>query len=68
MGASAYDGDSNAMSDNKAKITVSPTSTRNAKPVKPDWADGLRQLYDNVVAEPLPDAFADLLSKLDAKP
>ncbi|MEO0872455.1 MAG: NepR family anti-sigma factor [Pseudomonadota bacterium] len=32
---------------------------------KPDWADGLRQLYDSVVDEPLPDAFKDLLEKLD---
>lgn len=32
---------------------------------QPDWADGLRQLYDSVVDEPLPDAFTDLLSKLD---
>lgn len=31
----------------------------------PDWADGLRQLYDSVVDEPLPDSFKDLLSKLD---
>ena len=32
---------------------------------KPDWADGLRQLYDSVVDEPLPDSFKDLLEKLD---
>jgi len=31
----------------------------------PDWADGLRQLYDSVVDEPLPDAFKDLLDRLD---
>ncbi len=31
----------------------------------PDWADGLKQLYDAVVEEPLPDAFKDLLDKLD---
>jgi Anti-sigma factor NepR len=31
----------------------------------PDWADGLRQLYDAVVDEPLPDSFKDLLTKLD---
>lgn len=31
----------------------------------PQWADGLRQLYDSVVDEPLPDSFKDLLSKLD---
>lgn len=32
---------------------------------KPEWANGLRQLYDSVVDEPLPDNFKDLLSKLD---
>ena len=32
---------------------------------EPGWADGLRQLYDSVVNEPLPDNFKDLLSKLD---
>ena len=31
----------------------------------PQWADGLRQLYDSVVDEPLPDSFNDLLSKFD---
>lgn len=30
-----------------------------------DWAAGLKQLYDAVVDEPIPDAFKDLLSKLD---
>ena len=34
---------------------------------KPGWADGLRQLYDSVVDEPLPDSFKDLLAKLDDK-
>lgn len=38
-----------------------------AKPEKPEWADGLRQLYDSVVNEPLPDTFKDLLAKLDRK-
>lgn len=33
----------------------------------PGWANGLRQLYDAVVDEPLPDTFKDLLSKLDSK-
>ena len=32
---------------------------------KPDWAEGLRQLYDSVVEEPIPDSFADLIKKLD---
>jgi len=38
-----------------------------AKTGKPEWADGLRQLYDAVVDEPLPDNFKDLLAKLDRK-
>ena len=32
-----------------------------------EWANGLRQLYDSVVDEELPDSFKDLLSKLDNK-
>ena len=31
----------------------------------PEWASGLKQLYDSVIDEPIPDAFKDLLSKLD---
>ncbi len=34
---------------------------------RPEWAAGLRQLYDSVVEEPLPDTFSDLLSKFDDK-
>ena len=38
----------------------------NNKPKRgPEWASGLKQLYDSVVDEPLPDAFKDLLSRLD---
>ena len=37
------------------------------KPVNPEWAQGLRQLYDSVVEEELPTSFKDLLSKLDEK-
>jgi hypothetical protein len=33
----------------------------------PGWASGLRQLYESVVDEPLPDTFKDLLAKLDDK-
>jgi hypothetical protein len=36
---------------------------RDAK--EPGWAEGLRQLYNSVVHEPLPDSFDDLLKKLD---
>ena len=34
---------------------------------QPDWANGLRRLYDSVVEEELPDSFKDLLSQLDSK-
>ncbi|KPP89467.1 NepR family anti-sigma factor [Erythrobacter sp. HL-111] len=32
---------------------------------KPDWSHGLRQLYDSVLEEDLPDSFKDLLDRLD---
>lgn len=38
----------------------------NASRHPPEWADGLKQLYDSVVEEALPDAFKDLLDRLDA--
>ena len=50
------------MDDRKRKPGV-PSSSRKAK--EPGWADGLKQLYDSVVHEPLPDSFDDLLKKLD---
>ena len=31
----------------------------------PGWTNGLRQLYDQVVDEDLPDTFRDLLARLD---
>lgn len=33
----------------------------------PGWTNGLRQLYDQVVDEDLPDSFRDLLARLDDK-
>jgi hypothetical protein len=38
----------------------------NSSAPHPDWAKGLKRLYDSVVAEPLPDVFVDLLARLDA--
>lgn len=32
---------------------------------KPEWAQGLKKLYDSVVEEPLPDDLAALLARLD---
>jgi len=31
----------------------------------PEWTQGLRRLYDEVVDEDLPDSFRDLLARLD---
>ncbi|MBW8783783.1 MAG: hypothetical protein JF593_03965 [Novosphingobium sp.] len=51
-------------------IAINPVPSRSPGRGKtqrhPDWAKGLRQLYDSVVEEPLPESFADLLAKLDA--
>jgi len=33
----------------------------------PEWTQSLRQLYDSVVDEPLPDAFKSLLEELDKR-
>ena len=38
---------------------------KNSLNLDPDWATGLKRLYNSVVDEPLPDLFRDLLSKLD---
>lgn len=32
---------------------------------KPEWASGLKHIYDSVVDEPMPDNFAALLAQLD---
>lgn len=42
-----------------------PQTTPNGKAERPGWTRGLRQLYDQVVEEDLPDSFHDLLSRLD---
>lgn len=53
------------MTNDKAKPPMQPATARETKRPRPEWADGLKQLYDSVVNEPLPDSFADLISKLD---
>lgn len=55
----------NDKSEEKAIRPMRPPAAKDGKRNKPEWADGLRQLYDSVLHEPLPDSFADLLSKLD---
>ncbi len=52
-------------SRNQSEEGSSSSRDKAARQGSPDWADGLRQLYDSVVDEPLPDAFKDLLDQLD---
>lgn len=47
------------------KETNPPEGKNKDGPDAPDWANGLRHLYDSVVDEPIPDSFKDLLAKLD---
>jgi hypothetical protein len=49
---------------NKDKKGVEPETGGKAR--DPEWAAGLKRLYNSVVDEPLPDAFTELLNKLDA--
>ncbi|MCA1661600.1 MAG: hypothetical protein LC648_05365 [Novosphingobium sp.] len=39
--------------------------SRRSRQTSPEWASGLRRLYDSVVEEPLPDSFNQLLDRLD---
>jgi len=41
------------------------TNTAAEHPIPPPWASALRDLYQQVVEEPLPEALADLLARLD---
>lgn len=52
--------------DKTAMASLAETSERQIGKAKvPDWAKGLRRLYDAVVEEPLPDNFTRLLEQLD---
>lgn len=41
------------------------SADRQTRRAGPEWANGLKQLYDSVVEEDLPDSFRDLLARLD---
>ncbi|WP_183030124.1 NepR family anti-sigma factor [Altericroceibacterium spongiae] len=47
------------------KTSPSTDKAKNKDGQEPEWASGLKQLYNSVVNEPLPDNFKDLLAKLD---
>lgn len=52
----------------KTKDTMSPATTPTdsyRQTPQPEWASGLKRLYNSVLEEPLPDSFADLIAKLD---
>ena len=46
-------------------VKGSKQNTKSTGRQKPEWASGLKHLYDSVIDEPLPDSFKDLLAKLD---
>ena len=46
-------------------VRPEPKPKPNDKGERPGWTRGLRQLYDQVVDEDLPDSFHDLLAQLD---
>lgn len=50
---------------NGKEMTRGSSQNSSRKAASPGWASGLRQLYNSVLDEPLPDNFKDLLSKLD---
>ena len=52
---------------NGEKVARGKSRGGSKQPASPGWASGLRQLYNSVLDEPLPDNFADLISKLDDK-
>jgi hypothetical protein len=53
------------MAIDKGMKNIGHERARKGRQAAPDWASGLRRLYDSVVDEPLPDSFAQLLDKLD---
>lgn len=55
----------NLMSTEKGMKNIGPDHPARVKQKGPEWAAGLRRLYDSVVEEPLPDGFAKLLDQLD---
>lgn len=49
----------------KEPRTIGHEHPKRGRQPAPDWASGLRSLYDSVVDEPLPASFAKLLDDLD---
>ena len=47
------------------KMATNASATGRRKGAAPGWASGLRQIYDPVLREPLPNQLKDLLAQLD---
>lgn len=55
------------MSKDKKKMnTMAEERQTRSRQKDPEWANGLKRLYDSVVDEPLPDSFSKLLDQLDS--
>jgi hypothetical protein len=60
-------GDAKQAKTKEGKMSPGKTISEHSRATpQPEWASGLKRLYNSVVEEPLPDSFADLIAKLDA--
>lgn len=60
-------GDAKKAKSKESKMIPRKNPSEHSRPTpQPEWASGLKRLYNSVVEEPLPDSFADLIAKLDA--
>ena len=60
-------GDAKKTKTKESKMIPGQNPSEHSRPTpQPEWASGLKRLYNSVVEEPLPDSFADLIAKLDA--
>lgn len=53
--------------DGRRRATPDKGRSARAPGKAPEWTQSLRQLYDSVVEEPLPDSFKSLLEQLDRR-
>ena len=53
------------MTKDKKMKTIGHERVQRGRQASPEWASGLRRLYDSIVEEPLPDSFSKLLDQLD---
>lgn len=61
----ATSGENGNSGKGRDKAADRPPTGRLTMRTTPEWADGLKQLYDAVLEEDLPDQFLDLLDQLD---